>query len=84
MIRELGLNAFSFHAPFAEHIDITALNTHHRNVARDEIFKAADAAADAAAELGVQYLVIHPGPERNETKSQSLSVLSEWRTLQQR
>lgn len=60
-IQDLDLNAFSFHAPFAQHIDITALNPHDRTVARDEICRA----ADAAKELGVRCLVIHPGPERD-------------------
>lgn len=61
IIQDLGLNAYSFHAPFAQHIDITALNSVERTVAQDEICRA----ADAAAELGVRYLVIHPGPERD-------------------
>lgn len=61
MMNELGLIAYSFHAPFAGHIDISALNSHERLVACDEIYRA----ADAAKELGVRYLVIHPGPERD-------------------
>jgi sugar phosphate isomerase/epimerase len=60
-MHELGLVAYSFHAPFAGHIDVTALSYLERIVARDEIYRA----ADAAKELGVRYLVIHPGPERD-------------------
>lgn len=60
-MHELGLLAYSFHAPFAGHIDVTALSCRERTVARDEIYRA----ADAAKELGVRYLVIHPGPERD-------------------
>lgn len=59
MIEEFGMEAYSFHAPFAEHIDISALNQDQRNVAVHEIL----AAAEAAAILGVRYFVIHPGPE---------------------
>jgi sugar phosphate isomerase/epimerase len=56
----LGLEAYSLHAPFAEAIDITSFNTGDRRHAQEEILRA----ADAAAELGVNYFVIHPGPER--------------------
>lgn len=58
-INDLGMEAYSFHAPFADHIDITALDPHERNRARDEILLA----AAAAAQLEVRYFVIHPGPE---------------------
>lgn len=60
-IVELGLEPYSFHAPFADHIDITALNPDQRNSALQEILKA----ADAAAILQVRYFVIHPGPEHS-------------------
>ena len=58
---ELGLEAYSFHAPFADHIDITALNPDQRNLALREIMQA----AEAAAILRVRYFVIHPGPEHS-------------------
>lgn len=59
-IEELGMEAYSFHAPFADDIDITATDDHERNHARDEIITA----AEAAAVLEVRHFVIHPGPER--------------------
>jgi sugar phosphate isomerase/epimerase len=63
LIDELGLESYSFHAPFADHIDITSLNPDQRNLALQEIFKA----AEAAAILKVRYFVIHPGPEHKQT-----------------
>jgi sugar phosphate isomerase/epimerase len=60
-IDELGLEPYSFHAPFADHIDITALNPDHRGSALGEILRA----AEAAAILQVRYFVIHPGPEHS-------------------
>jgi len=62
-VDELGLEAYSFHAPFADHIDITAFNPDQRNLALQEILKA----AEAAAILQVRYFVIHPGPEHEQT-----------------
>ncbi|MCC6750382.1 MAG: sugar phosphate isomerase/epimerase [Deltaproteobacteria bacterium] len=59
-IQELGLEAYSFHAPFAERIDITALDAGHRDFSQREMLQA----AESAARLGVRYFVIHPGPER--------------------
>jgi sugar phosphate isomerase/epimerase len=58
-IRELELEPFSFHAPFAEDIDITSLEEEKRHRSLQEILKA----AEAAAHLGVFHFVIHPGPE---------------------
>ena len=59
-LHELGLEAYSFHAPFADQIDITALDPAPRDSAAvDEISRA----AEAAAMLGVRYFVLHPGPE---------------------
>lgn len=58
-IEELGMEPYSFHAPFADHIDITALHPEQRAVALEEILKA----TEAAATLRVRYFVIHPGPE---------------------
>ena len=60
-IRELRLEPYSFHAPFAETIDITALDSGQRRRAQDELL----CATEAAAVLGVRYLVIHPGPEKS-------------------
>ncbi len=59
-IREVGLEPFSLHAPFADHIDITSLDEGRRQSSVNELFKA----AEAAAEIGVRHLVLHPGPER--------------------
>jgi sugar phosphate isomerase/epimerase len=59
-IDELGMEPYSFHAPFADHIDISALNSDQRNIALQEILRA----AEAAAILQVRYFVIHPGPEQ--------------------
>ncbi len=59
LIEKLGLETYSFHAPFADGIDITSPDKHVRDFARDELFKA----AEAAAILNVRYFVVHPGPE---------------------
>jgi sugar phosphate isomerase/epimerase len=58
-IRDLGMEAYSFHAPFAPEIDIASSDGAQRNASVAEIFKA----ADAAAILQVHYFVLHPGPE---------------------
>ena len=58
-IRELGLEVHSFHAPFAEGIDISAWDSCARDAAVAEISRA----AEAAATLGARYFVLHPGPE---------------------
>ncbi len=55
----LGIGAYSFHAPFADHIDITSLDLPQRAASVREVL----AAAEAAALLGSRYFVIHPGPE---------------------
>lgn len=57
---ELGMEANSMHAPFAPHIDISEPEKGARDRAVGELL----VAADAAAELGCRYLVLHPGPER--------------------
>ncbi|MBN2292220.1 MAG: sugar phosphate isomerase/epimerase [Pirellulales bacterium] len=59
-IDDLDLEPYSLHAPLADDIDITSLDGDSRRHARDELIHA----ADAAAALGVRYLVIHPGPEK--------------------
>jgi sugar phosphate isomerase/epimerase len=66
-IRELGLEAYSFHAPFADHIDIGSPESNHRDQAVAEIL----CAAEAAAILEVRYFVIHPGPEHTDPPSGS-------------
>lgn len=65
MLDELGMEAYSLHAPFADHIDITSPNIDQRNASTSEIMKA----AEAAAELQVRYFVIHPGPEHPSSYS---------------
>jgi sugar phosphate isomerase/epimerase len=62
LIRELELEPYSFHAPFADHIDITSLDDQTRDGSVQEILRA----AEAAAEIGVRYFVIHPGPEKGD------------------
>ena len=59
MIRALGLEVHSFHAPFADRIDISALDSGARDAAVHEISRA----AEAAATIGARYFVLHPGPE---------------------
>ena len=82
-IRELHLEPYSFHAPFADHIDITSLDA----AVRGPAVNAVEQAAIAAAELGARYFVIHPGPERSpipgeerlrrmETAADSLNYLA--------
>jgi sugar phosphate isomerase/epimerase len=58
-INELGMEAYSFHAPFAPKIDIASSDPVQRAASVAEIFKA----AEAAAYLRVHYFVLHPGPE---------------------
>ena len=62
-IRELGMEAYSFHAPFAPSIDIASSDDQQQAKSVAEIFKA----ADAAAILRVHYFVLHPGPENPAT-----------------
>jgi sugar phosphate isomerase/epimerase len=58
-IRDLGMEAYSFHAPFAPNIDIASSDDAQRAASVTEILKA----AEAAALLQVHYFVLHPGPE---------------------
>jgi sugar phosphate isomerase/epimerase len=58
-LERLGMEAYSLHAPFADRIDISALDNARRELALEEILRA----VEAAAILQVHYLVIHPGPE---------------------
>jgi sugar phosphate isomerase/epimerase len=59
-MRALALKPLSFHAPFADRIDITSPDTAAREGAVTELFRA----CDAAAAMGVEHIVLHPGPER--------------------
>lgn len=58
-LRELDLEAYSFHAPFAPEIDLSSPDPERRKRAKVETITA----AKAAAAMGVRYFVIHPGPE---------------------
>ncbi len=58
-LEAFGIGAYSFHAPFADRIDISALDSAHRAASVREVL----AAGDAAAVLGSRHFVIHPGPE---------------------
>lgn len=60
-MRDLELHPFSFHAPFADAIDITDPNEAVRRAAVDELLTA----CHAAAVMGVRHIVLHPGPERS-------------------
>lgn len=55
----IGIEAYSFHAPFADHIDITSLDAQRREQGVKEVL----VAAEAAAVLRARHFVIHPGPE---------------------
>ena len=58
-IKELHLEAYSLHAPFAPQIDISSNDATRRSDSVREILRA----AEAAASLNAHYFVIHPGPE---------------------
>jgi len=61
-LRERHMEAFSFHAPFANHIDVTSYDPDERLRAEHELMQA----VDAAARLEARYLVLHPGPESDQ------------------
>jgi sugar phosphate isomerase/epimerase len=61
-LRAAMVEPYSFHAPFADRIDITSLDPAVWRSSIDEIVQA----ATAAAILGVRYFVLHPGPERGD------------------
>lgn len=61
-LRQLRLEAYSLHAPFADHIDISSPSQTVRGRAEMELLRA----VDAGAVLGIRYLVLHPGPERSD------------------
>jgi sugar phosphate isomerase/epimerase len=62
LIQDCQLEPYSFHAPFADRIDITSLDAGVRDAAIQEILRA----AEAAALLRVRHFVIHPGPEKGD------------------
>ncbi|HUF61396.1 MAG TPA: sugar phosphate isomerase/epimerase family protein [Verrucomicrobiales bacterium] len=59
-LRELELDPVSFHAPFSDRIDITALDEAAREAAVQELLLA----CESAALMGCEHVVLHPGPER--------------------
>jgi len=63
-VEELGMEAYSFHAPFADHIDISSRDSECRRRGLAEVLQA----AEAAATFQVRYFVIHPGPESWDLK----------------
>ena len=67
-VHVLEMKACSFHAPFAEHIDISSPSDPVRKNALAEIFLA----AEAAALLESTYFVIHPGPERESIEDRQM------------
>lgn len=60
LMERLGIEANSFHAPFAGTIDISALDPAIRSASVREVFTA----CNAASRLGARYVVLHPGPEK--------------------
>ncbi len=60
LMHELGIEANSFHAPFADKIDISSLSPALRKSSVRELFTA----CDAAHAMGARYVVLHPGPEK--------------------
>lgn len=58
---KMGIEAYSFHAPFREDIDVTSLDAGARDHACEEICSA----VEAAAILGARHFVFHPGPEKS-------------------
>lgn len=62
MLEARGVGAYSFHAPFADRIDISSPDDAIRATSVREVC----AAAEAAGLLGARYFVIHPGPEHRD------------------
>jgi len=60
MMRHWNLRPISFHAPFADHIDITSPDDAIRETSITELITA----CRSAAQLGAENIVLHPGPER--------------------
>jgi sugar phosphate isomerase/epimerase len=63
-LEELGMEAHSFHAPFADRIDLASLDADRRESSCEEIIRA----AEAAAALQARYYVLHPGPEEAQIR----------------
>lgn len=59
-LHDLQIDPVSFHAPFADRIDITSLDPAIRETAVAELLRA----CESAALLGCTHVVLHPGPER--------------------
>lgn len=59
MLKDLGIEAYSFHAPFID-VDISSLDPQHRKYSQEQLM----IAAEAAAIMEVRHLVIHPGPDK--------------------
>jgi sugar phosphate isomerase/epimerase len=60
LMTRLGVEANSFHAPFADTIDISSLDPAHRESSVRELV----VACQAAQTLNARYVVLHPGPEK--------------------
>jgi sugar phosphate isomerase/epimerase len=71
LIDNLGMEAYSFHAPFGADIDISSLDLPQREYALAEILRA----VEAASLIGVHYFVIHPGPENADIPSRDERLL---------
>jgi sugar phosphate isomerase/epimerase len=61
-IGKRGLETFSFHAPFGEEIDISAIDENRRRDSLNDVL----AAVHAAGALHARYFVLHPGPEQSK------------------
>ncbi len=59
-LHDLGIEANSLHAPYANHIDISSFDPDQRRRAVHEL----NVSVEAAQRLGCRYLVLHPGPEK--------------------
>ncbi|MFB3905303.1 MAG: sugar phosphate isomerase/epimerase family protein [Acidobacteriota bacterium] len=59
LLPELDLLPFSFHAPLAEHLDITSADEGQRQRAVHEML----GVVEAAAGLRAGHLIVHPGPD---------------------
>ena len=58
-LKELGMEAYSFHAPFID-VDISSPDQAHRDYSLHELL----VAAEAASAIEVRHFVIHPGPDK--------------------
>lgn len=60
-IGKRGIETFSFHAPFGNDIDISAVDDARRQKSLEEVLSA----VNAAGALHARYFVLHPGPEES-------------------